>query len=193
MARRRGPPQASAKGKRKVTITPITDDNNEVVRLGTELRKTVHERLDGCRIACAWRFGWKPDADGNTQLYAVKKASDFERLKSSYDFVVIVGHEFWNSSGCTREHKLFILDQALTHIQAAVDTNGDQKEDENGSPVWRLRKPDVVTFVEVVGRRGPMFEELRDLQRRLRAFDATDDLPFEATTANVLGKAAASA
>lgn len=119
-----------------------------------------HSHLVDAKIAIAWRFGWRADADGRVILVSVKKGSDLDREMHGYDFVFLINHEVWNGGGFSERAQLRLIDHACCRCQVSKDSNGEEKIDENGRTTYRMRKPDIVEFCEVVARHGLCTDDL---------------------------------
>jgi hypothetical protein len=131
-----------------------------------------HAHLRDAKIAIAWRFGKKADADGRIWLGMTKKGSDLDRSLHGYDFVIVLNHDAWNQASFSEAQMTALLDHDLSHCAVAHDTNGQVKLDELGRKVWRIRKHDLEEFEGVVKRRGlwksdvRSFVEAADEQRK---------------------------
>ena len=122
-----------------------------------------HDDLSGVRIGLAWRKAWKPDKDGHLVLGQCVKVTDLQHEMVDLDFVILLNKEIWMSPDFTDDKKLALMDHELCHAAPAWDeTNDQQKLDEKGRPVWRLRKHDIEEFQDVVERHGCY---KRDLER----------------------------
>lgn len=83
------------------------------------------------------------------------KASDLQRELVAYDFVILLNKEVWESPEFTEEKKRALVDHELCHAAPAEDKDtGEQKTDEKGRPVWRIRKHDIEEFRCIVERHG---------------------------------------
>lgn len=129
--------------------------DTEPYRILSEVREEFHEELRGASIALAWQRSLKPDTDGHLVLGKCMKASDLQRELVDYDFVILLNSEVWNDEGFTIEKKRALIDHELCHAAPAVDKETEeQKVDERGRRVWRLRKHDIEEFREIVERHG---------------------------------------
>lgn len=156
MARR--PRAPKEKSRKKVTVKLLKRLHaGEVVgpyRIMERLIKAHHPHLEDAKIAIAWRFGWKSDADGHTTLGQAKKGSDLDRELHDHDFVILLNHERWNNSGFTETQMDALMDHELCHCEVAKDSNGEPKTDDSGRTCYRIRKHDVEEFREVFERHG---------------------------------------
>lgn len=161
MGRRSG---LKAKARKKVTVKLLARTNaGQVVgayRIMEKLIEDHHSHLRGAKIAIAWRFGWKADADGRIKLGQAKKGSDLDRELHHNDFVILLNHERWNMANFSEEQMAALLDHELCHCQVSCDANGEPKTDEIGRTVYRLRKHDVEEFRDVVARHGLWKDDL---------------------------------
>ena len=150
--------------RKKVTVELLGRKHagkvTEAYRIMEELIENHHSHLKDAKIVIAWRFGWRPDADGRLCLGSAKKGSDLDRSMHGYDFVVLLNHEAWNKGGLDDKGHQAVLDHQLCHCQVAVDTNGEPKADEKGRTCYRLRKHDIEEYLDVVNRHGLHTHEL---------------------------------
>ena len=156
MARR--PRAPKEKARKKCTVKLIKRMHaGEVVgvyRIMEKLIEQHHSHLADAKIALAWRFGWKSDADGRTTLGQAKKGSDLDRKLHDHDFVILLNHERWNAAGFTDAQQKALLDHELCHCEVSKDVNGEPKTDENGRVCYRMRRHDVEEFKEIFHRHG---------------------------------------
>jgi len=165
--------RAPEERRKKVTIKLLKCEHAGQVTEPYRIMETIigkyHEHLQKAAIAIAWRIGWKTDADGVRKLGQCKKGSDLDREMHGYDFVILLNYEVWKDV-LTPEQKMALMDHNLAHAMAAVDSNGDQKLDENGRLVWRLRRHDLEEFTDVVTRHGCYLSDIeRFVQRAMEA------------------------
>jgi hypothetical protein len=170
MARRAKAPKEK---KRKAVLVKLLERKHsgkvtEAYRLMEELIDKHHTHLREAKIAIAWRFGWKPDADGRIVLGQCRKRSDLDRELGSkidegeaLDFVILLNHEHWNQT-LNEAQRRALMDHELTHAQVSNDTNGEPKMDENGRRVWRIRRHDLEEFKDVVSRHGCYKGDIED-------------------------------
>jgi hypothetical protein len=125
-----------------------------VFELMNELIGHVHSHLTSARIALAWHVALKADVDGKLVLGKAKKASDLDRELAPYDFVIILNSDFWNAPETNDAQRKALMDHELSHCEVARDENGDDKVDEKGRTVYRMRKHDIEEFTGVVLRNG---------------------------------------
>lgn len=121
-----------------------------------------HRHLIDATMMIAWRFGWKPDTDGQQTLVQVRKGSDLDRETAGFDFVILLNHEVWNAGTFSEEQMAALIDHALCRCAVSNDANGQPKMDEKNRIVWRLRKPNIVEFKEVVARHGCYTDDLQE-------------------------------
>lgn len=112
-----------------------------------------HMDLVEAAIGLAWRIGWKRNTDGLLPAGKAVKASDPQRELHSYDFVILLNREIWES--IEKGQRMALLDHELCHCAPALTADGEQKRDERGRPLWRIRKHhDLEEFQAVVERHG---------------------------------------
>jgi hypothetical protein len=98
-------------------------------------------------IGLAWRYGWKPNADGFLRAGFCKKRGDLDRALDSYDFVILLNAEAWPEM--TEPERRRLMHHELCHAQVCADENGDTKFDTSGRPCCRVRKHDIEEFFEI--------------------------------------------
>lgn len=103
-------------------------------------------------IGLAWRYGWKPNADGFLRAGFCKKRGDLDRALDSYDFVILLNAEAWPEM--TEPERRRLMHHELCHAQVCTDENGDTKFDTSGRPCCRVRKHDIEEFFEVAEQYG---------------------------------------
>lgn len=141
----------------KVQLIQRLSESGEVrepYRIMEEMVAKYHPHLASAKIAMAWRFDMKPDADGRLVLGTAKKASDLDRELHQYDFVIVLNADMWNRAEFTQDMKVALVDHELCHCEVQKDENGEEKLDTSGRPVWRMRGHDIEEFTEIVGRHG---------------------------------------
>lgn len=98
-------------------------------------------------IGLAWRYGWKPNADGFLRAGFCKKRGDLDRALDAFDFVILLNAEAWPEM--TEPERRRLMHHELCHAQVCTDENGDTKFDTSGRPCCRVRKHDIEEFFEV--------------------------------------------
>lgn len=184
------------KARKKVTVKLLEREHGGKVttpyRLMERIVKAHHPHLKDAKIAIAWRFGKRADADGRLWLGQAKKGSDLDRSLHGYDFVILLNHEAWNVSSFTEEMMNALLDHELCHCAIANDSNGEPKVDEEGRKVYRIRKHDLEEFSEVVARHGQWKSDIRHFVdmalRDKRERDAQPLLPDEKSSKETASK-----
>jgi hypothetical protein len=161
----------SEKKRKAVGVELIPEFNEKEQRRGVYkvLDKIVgdhHPHLSEVSISLMWKFGWKADEDGRQKVAEAKRSNDTDRAlrNCGRDVVVYLNHEVFNNGRFTENAIRFWIDHALTGIAPKYDKDGEELVNENGDPVFRTRKPDVVVFSEVVGRHDILLEELVTLR-----------------------------
>ncbi len=138
---------------KKVNYKLIEDKS--IHSLLEEIVSEYHEELGEAHIALAWQKSIKADKDGRLVLGKCVKATDLQKEFASYDFIILLNQEVWQHESFTIEKKRALIDHELCHAAPAIDAETDeQKEDERGRPVWRIRKHDIEEFREIVQRHG---------------------------------------
>jgi hypothetical protein len=98
-------------------------------------------------IGLAWRYGWKPNADGFLRAGFCKKRGDLDRALDAFDFVILLNAEAWPEM--TEPERRRLMHHELCHAQVCTDENGDTKFDTSGRPCCRVRKHDIEEFFEI--------------------------------------------
>ena len=119
-------------------------------RILQELIDEHRDDLKEAKIEILWRSGWRSDADGFTQMLAVKKAGDVDRaLSVKADFAVLLNKE--NFPRLNDRLKTVYMHHALCHMKPMMDSDGEQKQDDKGRKMWRIvKRHDIEQFSEIV-------------------------------------------
>ena len=155
MGRRKSSSTKEPKRKR-VTVKLIERQNAgrvvEPYRIMEEIIKKERADLKDAKIGIAWRFGWRPDADGVRKLGQCKKRGDLDRELDSYDLIILLNAEAFPNLDA--DHKRRLVFHELEHAQLSLDTNGEPKHDDRNRLCFRLRKHDIEDFRSVVAQFG---------------------------------------
>lgn len=186
MGRRRSS-MPKEKSRKKVNVKLVPEFNAgrkvSVYVVAERLIEQYHEHLADAKIAIAWRYGWKANADGRVVLGQAKKGSDLDREMHGFDFVILLNHEAVNGGSLNDKQIEAVIDHELCHCQVSKDQNGERKTDENGRVVYRIRKHDIEEFQEIVARHGCWKDELEKFvgaaleSKKLPLFDAEEKAP----------------
>jgi hypothetical protein len=140
------------------------------------------EPIREAKIRMYWRKDWQADVDGVIVGAQCAKASDRERLLAeehgeSVDLIILLPEKAWPTLDDTeKEHRLY---HELCHFAPALDSNGDQKQDEKDRPLWRLKRHPITAFPSEVRRYG--VDRILDHNgRMLEAAEASDTPLFNA-------------
>ena len=122
------------------------------------LEENIFQPIRNCRVRLFWQKDWKVDPDGIANGAMVCKASEIDRnlveeaSGECIDVIVKLPEKQWPKlSDKEKERRLF---HELCHVHPAKDSNGEQKQDEKGRPLWRLGRHPVATFHEELARYG---------------------------------------
>jgi hypothetical protein len=154
--------------RKKVNVALLEREHGGLVttayKLMDEIISQHHSQLweAEAKIAIAWRFGWKANADGRITLGQCKKGSDLDRAMHGFDFVILLNHEVWNMAGFSEAQMRALIDHELCHAAISKDSNGELKKDEKGRTVFRIRKHDLEEFKDVVARHGLWKDDVRE-------------------------------
>lgn len=137
-------------------LIPDMDNGHEPepYRILREIRDKHHKELEYASIALAWRKSLKPDKDGHLILGKCIKASDLAKEFAPFDFIILLNREVWRDMDFTVAKKRALVDHELCHAATSIDKWGEQKYDERGRPVYRVRKHDIEEFRAIVERHG---------------------------------------
>jgi hypothetical protein len=157
MGRRSSGPKA--KKRKKVLVTAAVkmppSKLTEPYQIIADLIEQHRGDLAEAEIVILWRSGWRSDSDGWTQMVNVKKAGDVDRaLSVKADFAVMLNKELFPKLP-TQKMKIIYLHHALEHMKPMIDSDGEQKQDDKGRLMWRVKKRhDVEQFSEIVKEYG---------------------------------------
>lgn len=158
--------KAKVKKGRPANYTLITtkDASYEVLHRALKWHDELASRG---KVALAWRKNTKSDVDGHIVLGKCVKVSDLQKEFIHYDFIIVLNKEYWDQFNDAQ--RLALMDHELCHAQPAEDKECEQKEDERGRKLWRLRKHDIEEFREIVQRHGCYKLDLEKFAEALRA------------------------
>jgi hypothetical protein len=125
-----------------------------------------HDELNSAHIGLAWRKALKADVDGHIVLGRCVKISELHKEFLPFDFIVVLNKEYWDFFD--DDKRLALMDHELCHAAAALDQESEQKEDDRGRPLWRVRKHDIEEFRDVVQRHGCYKSDLEEFAKALR-------------------------
>lgn len=153
MARRSRIPKE--KKRKRVTVKLIHREVGgkvtEPYKIMESIVKTERADLKRARIGMAWRSGWRPDPHGVLKLGQCKKRGDLERELAEYDFIILLNEESFQH--LKSEEKRRLIFHELMHAEIVTEA-GEDKLDDRGRLVCRVRKHDVEDFREVVKQFG---------------------------------------
>ncbi len=130
------------------------DHGREPYKLLDELVTKHHPHLTNARIGMAWHVDVKADVDGHIMLGKCVKVSDLQKEFAEYDFIIVLNRQVWYNSNFDSPKKAALVDHELCHAEMARDKDGEDKTDERGRPVYRVRKHDIEEFTEIIRRHG---------------------------------------
>jgi preprotein translocase subunit Sss1 len=146
-------------------IKPDSDEGNKLYPVMNHLVEKWHEELRQARIALAWSYAWKEDADGRVVLGRMKLATDLDRELHRFDIVILLNREFVESERVKPEQVEALIDHELTHATVKLDDHGEPLRDERDRIVYRARKHDLEEFSEIVRRHGIYKRDLEDFAK----------------------------
>lgn len=164
----------------------------EPYKILAEAREKWHTDLYQAKIALAWRKNLKPDVDGHMKLGMCVKASDLHREFWEWDFIILLNKEVWEDPEFTKERKLALMDHELCHAAPSLDKDLDNRTDERGRQVWRIRRHDIEEFQSVVAHHGCYKQDLERFAESLMKkrntpplLKAIEKLKAEGTTVEI--------
>jgi len=130
-------------------------ESKELDRLAQKVLKS-NKSLDankGCRIKFLIR-----KSGSSPYLGVCKKTSPLVKFLTGYDYIIEVWEGFWNKSN--KKQKKALLLHELLHIQASVDSKGNQR--------WKIRKHDVEEFLKVIKKYGGWLSDRKEFLKLLK-------------------------
>ncbi len=109
-------------------------------------------KAEDCRIALAWKFGWKRNKDGQLVLGKCKKVSDLDKQFQGFDFIIILNKEAWVELKADQQKAL--MHHELCHAAVAQDQNGNTKKDARNRTCFRVKKHDIEEFGDIIAAHG---------------------------------------
>lgn len=119
----------------------------------------IHE----CKIALAWRFGWKRNKDSQLILGKCKKVSDLDKQYAGFDFIIILNAEAWKT--LNEKQREALVHHELCHAAISEDMNGNPKKDARGRQMFRVKKHDIEEFGDIVAVHGCYKRDLEEFVR----------------------------
>lgn len=113
-----------------------------------------------CQIALAWRYGLKPNKDGQLVLGRCRKVSELDKQYAGFDFIIILNREAWEK--LAPEQRVALMHHELCHAGISTDANGNTKKDARERTMFRIRKHDIEEFGDVVAVHGCYKSDLAD-------------------------------
>lgn len=157
-----------------VRVIKAEDDERarELYRMLGLLITEHHEHLAEAKIALAWRYNWKANADGQLQLAQTRKIDALDRELHHFDFGILLNFEVFEDAEFSAAQVEALLDHELCHCQVKRDEHDDIVRDSAGRPEWRPRKHDIEEFHDVVDRHGCWKREIEQFAKA--ALEAKD-------------------
>lgn len=154
------------KSRRKVAVEFIPLDSH-AYEMMSKIRKHNHSGIRKAKIALMWLLKVRPDKDGHLLLGRCKKASDFQRELSEYDFVILLNKQMWEHPKFGHKRQKALLDHELCHAAQSYDGEGHRIKNKRGKYVFRTRKHDIEEFKEIVERHGLYKSDLEEFAKSL--------------------------
>lgn len=146
---------------KKINVS-VMDPTSEPYKILHSVLDKHHDDIRTARvqIALAWRYRLKSDPDGILVLGKCIKITDLHKEFMDYDFIIILNYEAWQSFSLAQKEAL--IDHELCHASIAVDEEtGENKVDERGRTVFRIRKHNIEEFREIIERHGCYKDDLK--------------------------------
>jgi hypothetical protein len=141
---------------KKVTVFPIEraakDEGPEPYTILDRLIGACCDDLVELRIALAYKHGWTVNRDGQLKAGKCCKPNEVSRSLMDYDVVILINDELWPLLDAQQKEELIFHE--LQHVVVELDGNGDEKRDEKGRLVIRMRHCDIEEFRAVRARYG---------------------------------------
>jgi len=141
-----------AKPKQDVYEVITREDGEEIYALLDHVIEQDREELRGMRIVLCWRFGWKPNVDGQLVLGKAALVTELDSKLSGFDGKILLNAEVWPT--LSDEQKLAFLDHETRHFAPKLDKNGEHREDVNGRKLWRRVGHDLEEFTATYRKYG---------------------------------------
>lgn len=145
------------KKKKRVSIDPASRMHAGKViapyRIMEDLINSCCGHLEDARIAIAWRKGW-PSVNGRVKLGQMKMANDCDRAYKDFDFLLLLNSELYRTSVAGDESLTMTIHHCLLAGTPDLDRDGNQKTDEKDRLCWKIRKPPIVEFPEIIQTYG---------------------------------------
>lgn len=147
-------------------IVPASDEGQKMYGLLRDLLDAHHQDVAEASFALAWHQGWLPDADGRVTLGECKKVTELAREVAgelgSFDFVILLRHEFWMDERVTNPQRRALLDHELSHAAVQLDSEDRPVRNERGRICYRIRKHDLEEFAAIAERYGTWKKDLEN-------------------------------
>lgn len=132
-------------------MTEWSEASQEIIHMAEKTVKEIYPNLQLARIGFVFRDE-APKVAGLYKFGGVSKVSDQSKVYVDLDFLIWVSEKDWEAADTkTREA---LLDHLLCHC--------------GGFPgQWKIRKPEISEFAEVIGRRGLWNENLLKIDSAL--------------------------
>lgn len=115
---------------------------------------------EDCRIALAWRFGWKRNKDGQLVLGKCQKVNELSKEYADFDFIIVFNHEAWKE--LDGEQRLALMHHELCHAAISTDPSGNARKDARGRTMFRVKHHDVEEFGDVIAVHGIYKQDLNE-------------------------------
>ena len=143
----------------------IIPKNHELYEVMNKLVAKFHQHLSSAAIVLVWQSDLKPSPEKKIQLGKCIKVSDRDKLLHGNDFAVLLNKDIFESDMLNDDQRRAILDHELCHAQVKRDKKGKPKLDDDGKPIWRVRKHDLEEFRQIVERHGCYANDIIDFVR----------------------------
>lgn len=137
--------------------------DNALYTFVQELIEKYHDgknSIVGINFVLMWRFNVKADQDDYLLLADITKSSDKVRELRPHDVIIGINKTAWDLIG--QNQKEAVIDAQLERIAECLDKEGNQKEDEQGRPLYRLRRPEVIDEQTIQRRHNTTIQEIQE-------------------------------
>jgi hypothetical protein len=162
-------------GGPKKTVYELVDPDNDERGLP---RNAIYQRLNRiiaqhhpdlaeCRFLILFHIDVKADKDNRLRLAWVQTMNEESALISGKDVKLTINKQFWIAPETLESDQDMVLDHECCHIRPDTNEEGEQKTDERGRKLYRMRGHEVEEFVEIIERHG--YQRRNQLVRMVEA------------------------
>lgn len=138
-------------------------EDNDLYTFVQELVEKYHDgknSIVGINFVLMWRHNVKIDQDDYLLLADITKSSDKVRELRPHDVIIGINKTAWNLMEL--HQKEAVIDAQLERIAECLDKEGNQKEDDQGRPLYRLRRPEVIDEQTIQRRHNTTIQAIQE-------------------------------